>query len=181
MGGEGGFVGRRNSRQLGRMVGRLGLGGCACRGGYVCGERPGTDLLVGLYGTVQGVGEGPDLAHASLCQDAGFSRERADGERESPVDRGSGDGDRSVLVDLGDVGEDEVDDLRAHGVAVLAQRRVFGEQVDDGETGLLRLANGPVDAGEVGWRLGSGWALGDAGLPVRVRRGRGGEARLQDD
>ena len=75
------------------------------------------------------------------------------------------------------MGEDQVDDLRTHGVAVLAQRCVGGEQVDDGKTGLLRVANGPVDGREVAWRVGGRRALADVGLRMRVRRGRGGEAR----
>ena len=143
------------------------------------GERPGADLLVGLHTTAHAIDEGTYLTHATPAQNGRLRREGADRQRQCPVHRGPGDGDRGVLVDFGDVGENQVDDFRAHGLAEVIERRVLGEQVDDGKAGLLRVADGTVDGREIAGRCGRGRALAAGRLGARGRWGGSSEVRGQ--
>ena len=128
---------------------RPGLGGCVRRGGQARGEGPAGSPCVCVHTTAHARREDADLTHVSRTQDEGAICERADGEGEGFLRRRAGDGERGVLVEFGDVGESQVEDFRADGVPVFAQRRVLVEEVDDGETGLLSVGDGSVDAREV--------------------------------
>ena len=140
-------------------------------------ERPRACLGVGVHGSTLAFREGADLAHRSLGKGVGFGADDSDCQRAVGVSCGAGHCGGGELVEFSDVGEDQVDDFCAHGVAEATQRSICGEQVDDGEAGLLGVGDGPVDGREIVWRVGGRRALADVGLRMRVRRGRGGEAR----
>ena len=77
------------------------------------------------------------------------------------------------------MGENQVDDFRAHGLAEVVERRVLSEQVDDGKAGFLRVADGTVDGRKIAGRCGSGRALAAGRLGAGRGRGRPSEVRGQ--
>ena len=110
-------------------------------------ERPRACLGVDVHGSTLAFREGADLAHRSLGKGVGFGADDSDCQCAVGVGCGAGHCGGGELVEFSDVGENQVDDFGTYGVAEATQRSICGEQVDDGEAGLLGWARAGVGTG----------------------------------